>query len=89
MTRLNRSELLVGFQPLYVDAKFDTEVATYGGGGGDGGNARGWVPAAGVNYVHTAYHLILSSAWQLVPTWAWVSITVVPGQDVTMSQKLS
>lgn len=51
MTRLDRSELLVGFQPLFVDAKFDTEVVTYGGG--DGGNAGGWVPAGGINYVHS------------------------------------
>lgn len=51
MTRLHRSELQVGIQPLYVDAKFDTEVATHGGG--DGGNAGGWVPAAGINYVHS------------------------------------
>ena len=51
MTRLDRSELMVGFQPLYVDAKFDTDVAEHGGG--NGGNAGGWVPAAGINYVHS------------------------------------
>ncbi len=50
MTRLNRSELLVGIQPLYVNAKFDAETSQFGGG--DGGNAGGWVPTASINYVH-------------------------------------
>ncbi len=51
MTRLHRSELQAGIQPLYVDAKFDTEIAAHSGG--DGGNAGGWVPAAGIHYVHS------------------------------------
>ncbi|MBW2473454.1 MAG: outer membrane protein transport protein [Deltaproteobacteria bacterium] len=50
MTRLDRSQLLAGFQMLYVDTKFDTDFAQYGGG--DGGNAGGWVPAASFSYVH-------------------------------------
>ena len=50
MTRLDRSQLLAGFQMLYVDTKFDTEFAQFGGG--DGGNAGGWVPAASFSYVH-------------------------------------
>ncbi|MEJ2198261.1 MAG: outer membrane protein transport protein [Desulfuromonadales bacterium] len=50
MTRLDRSQLLAGFQMLYVDTKFDTEFAEFGGG--DGGNAGGWVPAASFSYVH-------------------------------------
>lgn len=50
MTRLDRSQLLAGFQMLYVDTKFDTDFAEFGGG--DGGNAGGWVPAASFAYVH-------------------------------------
>ena len=50
MTRLERSQMLAGVQPLYVNAKFDTDSASFGGG--DGGNAGGWVPAAGLYYVH-------------------------------------
>jgi long-chain fatty acid transport protein len=50
MTRLDRSQLLAGFQMLYVDTKFDTDFAEFGGG--DGGNAGGWVPAASFSYVH-------------------------------------
>jgi long-chain fatty acid transport protein len=50
MTRLEKSQMLAGVQPLYVNAKFDTDSSTFGGG--DGGNAGGWVPAAGLYYVH-------------------------------------
>ena len=50
MTRLDSSQLLAGFQILYVDLKFDTEYAEFGGG--DGGNAGGWVPAGSFSYVH-------------------------------------
>jgi long-chain fatty acid transport protein len=50
MIRLDRSQLLAGFQMLYVDTKFDTDFAQFGGG--DGGNAGGWVPAASFSYVH-------------------------------------
>ncbi|MCP4340683.1 MAG: hypothetical protein GY799_17805 [Desulfobulbaceae bacterium] len=50
MTRLDRSQMLAGFQALYVDTKFDTDFAEFGGG--DGGNAGGWVPAASFSYVH-------------------------------------
>ncbi len=50
MTRLDRSQMLAGFQALYVDTRFDTDSAEFGGG--DGGNAGGWVPAASFSYVH-------------------------------------
>ncbi len=50
MTRLDRSQMLVGFQMLYVDSEFDTGFAEFGGG--DGGNAGGWVPAGSISYVH-------------------------------------
>jgi len=49
MTRLERSQMLAGVQPLYVNVKFDTDSSSFGGG--DGGNAGGWVPAAGLYYV--------------------------------------
>jgi long-chain fatty acid transport protein len=50
MTRLARSQMLAGVQMLYVDTKFDTDYSSFGGG--DGGNAGGWVPAASFSYVH-------------------------------------
>lgn len=50
MTRLDRDELMVGVQPLYVKARFDIDEGS-GSGGGDGGNAGGWVPAGSFNYV--------------------------------------
>lgn len=52
MTRLERSQMLVGSQMLYLNTKFDTEFAEFGGE--DGGNAGGWVPAASFSYVHKA-----------------------------------
>ncbi|MBW2518923.1 MAG: outer membrane protein transport protein [Deltaproteobacteria bacterium] len=50
MARLDRSQLLAGFQMLYVDTKFDTDFAEFEGDDGD--NAGGWVPAASFSYVH-------------------------------------
>jgi long-chain fatty acid transport protein len=58
MTRLERSQMLAGVQPLYINAEFDTDSSTFGGG--DGGNAGGWVPAAGLYYVHD-----LTQEWKL------------------------
>ncbi len=51
MTRLERDELMVGFQPMYVKARFDIDDGS-GSGGGDGGNAGGWVPVASLSYAH-------------------------------------
>ena len=51
MTRLKQSQLLLGVQPMFVDAKFETETSSFGGG--DGGNSGGWVPAGGLHYVHS------------------------------------
>ena len=50
MTLLERSQILAGVQMLYVKSEFDTAVAEFGGG--DGGNAGGWVPAASFSYAH-------------------------------------
>jgi long-chain fatty acid transport protein len=51
MTRLERSQMLAAFQGLYIDARFDTEVSGFGGG--DGGNAGGFVPSGSFHYVHS------------------------------------
>jgi len=50
MTLLDRSQILAGVQMLYVKTEFDTDFAEFGGG--DGGNAGGWVPAASFSYAH-------------------------------------
>lgn len=50
MTILPRSQMLIGIQMLYVDTKFDTEYAEFGGR--DGGNAGGWMPSGSFSYVH-------------------------------------
>jgi long-chain fatty acid transport protein len=58
MTRLDRSQVLVAFQGLYTDIHFDTD--TSGFGGGDGGNAGGFVPMGSLHYVHN-----LNPDWKL------------------------
>ena len=50
MTRLKRSQMLAAFQGIYIDTKFDTEVSGFGGG--NGGNAGGFVPSGSLHYVH-------------------------------------
>ncbi len=50
MTRLDRSQMLTAVQGLYVNSKFDTQSSGFGGG--DGGNAGGFVPSGGLHYVH-------------------------------------
>ncbi len=50
MTNLDRSQLLVALQGLYVNAEFNTELSDFGGG--DGGNAGGFVPTGSLHYVH-------------------------------------
>ncbi len=51
MTRLKESQAMVGIQPIYGNMKFDTDSSSFGGG--DGGNAVGWVPSGGLFYVHS------------------------------------
>ena len=51
MTRLQGSQLMVGVQPIYTDIKSDVDVATFGGG--NGGNAGGFVPSGGLFYTHS------------------------------------
>jgi long-chain fatty acid transport protein len=58
MTRLERSQMLAAFQGLYIDTRFDTEEAAFGGG--DGGNAGGFVPAGSFHYVYS-----LTPDWKL------------------------
>ena len=48
MTRLDRSQVLVGVQPAYTDIHFDTASATFGGN--NGGNAGGFTPGGGLYY---------------------------------------
>ncbi|MGD9306017.1 MAG: outer membrane protein transport protein [Desulfobacterales bacterium] len=49
MTRLERSQMLAAFQGIYIDSRFDTDVSGFGGG--DGGNAGGFVPSGSLHYV--------------------------------------
>src|SRR5512144_2446386 len=49
MTRLDRSQVLVGVQPAYTDIHFDTASATFGGN--HGGNTGGFAPAGGLYHV--------------------------------------
>jgi long-chain fatty acid transport protein len=51
MTQLQGSQFMLGVQPIYADIKSDVDVATFGGG--DGGNAGGFIPAGGLFYVHS------------------------------------
>jgi len=50
MTRLERSQMLAAVQGLYINSRFDAELSGFGGG--DGGNAGGFVPGGGLHYVH-------------------------------------
>jgi long-chain fatty acid transport protein len=50
MTGLDRSQMIGALQGLYVNAKFDTQLSGFGGG--DGGNAGGFVPTGSLHYVH-------------------------------------
>jgi len=65
MTRLEKSQMLAGAQPLYVNAKFDTDSSTFGDG--DGGNAGGWVPAGGLFYVHEHFAKVEKNRFQVPP----------------------
>ena len=49
MTRIERVQLLAGFQGLAVRAKFDTDSSSFAGG--DGGKAGDFVPVASLHYV--------------------------------------
>ena len=51
MTRLKKSDLLLGLQALYADIGFTPDSRTTTSGGG-GGNPVGWFPGGGVFYVH-------------------------------------
>lgn len=48
MTNLDRSQLMIGAQALLIDTHFSTDSSSYGGG--DGGNAGGFLPAASFSY---------------------------------------
>jgi long-chain fatty acid transport protein len=50
MTRLEKSELLVGIQPLYLHTEFSPDANTTTSG--PDGDASTWLPAGGLYYVH-------------------------------------
>jgi long-chain fatty acid transport protein len=50
MTRLEKSELLIGVQPLYLHAEFSPDADTTTSG--SDGDASTWLPAGGLYYVH-------------------------------------
>jgi long-chain fatty acid transport protein len=50
MTRLEKSELLIGVQPLYLRAEFSPDADTTTSG--SDGDASTWLPAGGLYYVH-------------------------------------
>jgi long-chain fatty acid transport protein len=50
MTRLEKSELLAGVQPLYLHAEFSPDSSTTTSG--SDGDASTWLPAGGLYYVH-------------------------------------
>ena len=50
MTRLDKSELLVGVQPIYLHAEFSPDGDTTTSG--SDGDASTWLPAGGLYYVH-------------------------------------
>jgi long-chain fatty acid transport protein len=51
MTRLKKSELLTGIQPLYTNIKFSPDARTTTTG--SEGNAQGWLPTGEMYYVHS------------------------------------
>src|SRR5512147_656956 len=53
MTRLDRSQMLVGIQPAYGVSRFDKGNDTTVSGG-NGGNALGFIPGLGGYYVYSA-----------------------------------
>lgn len=50
MTRLKRSELLAGIQPLYTNLAFSPDSRTTTTG--NDGNSRNWIPTGNMYYVH-------------------------------------
>ena len=76
MTRLDRSQMLAAVQGIYINSRFDTELSGFGGG--DGGNAGGFVPS-GICITFIESRTI--SGWGLgqAPILAWVLTTVTTG----------
>ena len=61
MTRLERSQLLAGVQPIIISTEFNPKAGTMvPGGGGDGGNAGGVLP-----YLSGFYVYRLNEKWRL------------------------
>jgi len=56
MTRLKKSQIMVGIQPMYVDSHFKGDATKLNGqeeSGGNGGNAGGWIPSGAIYYVYS------------------------------------
>lgn len=51
MTKLDRSQLFGGIQGSFLNTKFDVDESTFGGG--DGGNAGGFIPSGSLAYVYS------------------------------------
>jgi long-chain fatty acid transport protein len=50
MTRLDRPEIQVGVQPMFIDMKFSPDSSTTNTG--SGGDPGGWIPAGSLFYAH-------------------------------------
>jgi long-chain fatty acid transport protein len=75
MTRLDRSQMLVAVQGLYVNTRFDSDMVSFGGG--DGGNSGGFVPAGSFHYVHS-----LTPDWKLgISAGSYFGLGVDYGDD--------
>ncbi|MBW2010821.1 MAG: outer membrane protein transport protein [Deltaproteobacteria bacterium] len=75
MTRLDRSQMLAAIQGLYVNTRFDTDIAGFGGG--NGGNAGGFVPSATLHYVYN-----LTPDWKLgISTGSYFGLGVDYGDN--------
>ncbi len=76
MTRLERSQMLIGIQPLYLKSEFSPESGTTVSGS-DGGNSGGWVMAGNLSYVHK-----LDEDWSLgVMAGSYFGLGLDPSDD--------
>jgi long-chain fatty acid transport protein len=48
LPQLERPQVLFALQGLYLNSRFDTQVSGFGGG--NGGNAGGWIPTGSLHY---------------------------------------
>jgi long-chain fatty acid transport protein len=60
--------MLTAVQGIYIDSRFDSKLSGFGGG--DGGNAGGFVPSGGLHYVH---RVTTESVSPIAPKSIWNS----------------